>query len=245
MPEEFRQNVATKVNEEKSRLHGLPFSIDLEVHRAAFPVQLERLQLDARQHFRATPARRFFQLPRDRAHPAHRHFPFARLVADKVIKETPILQQRRIVRMREDADLGVGENETTDQIVLQITFDRATQRLLRETAPGFAAAFRPDRSGERNSSFATSGSSIVSQTCSAKTRDKRRSAASDRTPIRCRSTRSIDSRLTSSETIAQEQAVVATVLHVGRERPVARRRSSSFSPRSRIIFSGNRLTRYE
>ena len=42
--------------------------------------------------------------------------------------------------MRKDADLGVRENETADQIVLQITFERATERFFRETAPGLAAS---------------------------------------------------------------------------------------------------------
>ena len=55
-----------------------------------------------------------------------------------MVKETTVLQQRLIVRMSEDADLRVREDQAAHQIVLQIAFDRAPKRLFRQTAPGFA-----------------------------------------------------------------------------------------------------------
>ena len=75
------------------------------------------------------------------------------------------------MRMSEDADLRVREDQAAHQIVLQIALDRATERLFRQTAPGFACASSTSKR-RRKSSFATSGSSIVSQTFSAKTRDR-------------------------------------------------------------------------
>ena len=42
------------------------------------------------------------------------------------------------MRMREDANLRVGEHEPAHQIVLQITLNRDSQRFLRQTAPRLA-----------------------------------------------------------------------------------------------------------
>src|SRR5207342_2865382 len=82
-------------------------------------------------------ARGPLELPGDAAHPADRHFPFPGLVADQVIEKTTILEQRRIMRMGEHPDLSVGQDQTTHEIILEITFDRAAERLLREASPCF------------------------------------------------------------------------------------------------------------
>ena len=55
-----------------------------------------------------------------------------------MVEKTAVLHQRRIMRMCQDADLPVGKHEAADQIVLQITFDRETERFLGQTAPRFA-----------------------------------------------------------------------------------------------------------
>ena len=55
-----------------------------------------------------------------------------------MIKETAILDERRIVRVSEDPDFGVGQDKPADQIVLQITFERATERFFGQTSPRFA-----------------------------------------------------------------------------------------------------------
>src|SRR5262245_51326866 len=39
--------------------------------------------------------------------------------------------------MREDADLPVRQNQPTDQVILEIAFDCASERLLHQAAPGF------------------------------------------------------------------------------------------------------------
>src|SRR6188474_676809 len=41
--------------------------------------------------------------------------------------------------MREDADLPVRQNQPADQVMLQIAFDRAPERLLHQAAPGFTS----------------------------------------------------------------------------------------------------------
>ena len=41
--------------------------------------------------------------------------------------------------MREDADLPVRQNQPTDQIMLQIAFDCAPERLFHQAAPGFTS----------------------------------------------------------------------------------------------------------
>ena len=74
--------------------------------------------------------------------------------------------------MSEEANLRVRENQTAKQIVLQIAFHYATEWFFNQTAPGLAVCHRLRRSNAGNLPFATSGSSIVSQTFSAKTRTK-------------------------------------------------------------------------
>ena len=71
--------------------------------------------------------------------------------------------------MREDADFSIGEDHAAQNIVLQIAFDRAAERLLHETAPGLLLG-GIDRNRRWNFSRDSSGSSIVSHACSAKTR---------------------------------------------------------------------------
>ena len=109
----------------------MPFFVDLELDCAFRSVHIERAKIDIRQHFGAALPRRLFELARDRAHSSDRHLPFARLIADEVIKKTAVLNERGIVRMRKDADLRVGQHKAAHQIVLQITFDRAPERFFR------------------------------------------------------------------------------------------------------------------
>jgi hypothetical protein len=47
------------------------------------------------------------------------------------------------VRVREDADLPVRQNQPTDQIMLQIAFDCAPERLLHQAAPGLTSEIVP------------------------------------------------------------------------------------------------------
>ena len=42
------------------------------------------------------------------------------------------------MRMRKETDLRVGQDKPAYQIILQITLDRSSKRLLRQTAPRFA-----------------------------------------------------------------------------------------------------------
>ena len=82
-------------------------------------------------------ARGVLELGRDRAHPADRHLPFAGLVADEVIKKTAVLHERWIVRVGEDADLRIRQDQAAHQIVLQVTLDRVPEWFLCQTAPCF------------------------------------------------------------------------------------------------------------
>ena len=92
------------------------FSIDLERDRARSKIDM--CQMDVRQKLRAGTPRRLFQLARNCAHPADRHFPFAGLVADQVIKKTTVLDEGRIMRARENPDFCIGQDKSADEIVL-------------------------------------------------------------------------------------------------------------------------------
>ena len=171
LAEQLRQDVQAKVHQEKPRLDRLALPVQLKLDAALFPRQVESADADARQHLGASLPGRPFQLARHAAHAAHRHFPFAGLVANEVVKETTVLQERLIMRMSEDADLRVRKDQAAHQIVLQIALDRApsgsSARLRQASRCASSTSKR-----RRKSSFATSGSSIVSQTFSAKTRDR-------------------------------------------------------------------------
>ena len=114
------------------------FSIALKGHAAPFAFDIERLNFDAREHLGAVRAGHSFQFAGHVAHAASGHFPFAGFVADKVVKEAAVLQQSRVVGMREHADLSVGENHAAKQVVAQVALDGGTQRLFHETPPRFA-----------------------------------------------------------------------------------------------------------
>ena len=55
--------------------------------------KIDMCKIDIRQKLRAGTPGRLFQLARDCAHPADRHFPFAGFVTDQVIKKTPVLHE--------------------------------------------------------------------------------------------------------------------------------------------------------
>ena len=133
----FREDVAPEVYQEKTRFDLLAFSIGLEFNRLVRGAEIDLDQLDTGQEFRAALPRHFLQLTGDRTHSTDGHFPFASLVADEVVKKTAVLHQRGIVRMRENADLGVRQDKATDEIVLQIALDGATERFLRQATPRF------------------------------------------------------------------------------------------------------------
>src|SRR6185312_274954 len=58
-----------------------------------------------------------------------------------MIEETPVLEERTIVRLREDADLRIGEHKPAHQIVSQVTLDGISEGFLCQSAPGFAGDF--------------------------------------------------------------------------------------------------------
>ena len=137
----FRQNVAPEIYQEEAALDLLPFSVDLKLHRFIRAHKIDGGELNIGEKFCAARSRNFFQFARHGPHSAHRHFPFAGLVPDQVIEKTPVLHERRIVRMGEHADLRVGQDQAADEIVLQMSFDRDTERFLGEASPRFARHF--------------------------------------------------------------------------------------------------------
>ena len=46
-------------------------------------------------------------------------------MADHVVEERSVLEQRRVVWKRRDADLSIGEHQSTDQVVPDEAFDRS------------------------------------------------------------------------------------------------------------------------
>src|SRR3982750_4562958 len=85
---------------------------------------------------RASSARSVLQVPRYLPHTADRYFPFSGFIADQVVKKAAVLQQRRIVRMSEDPDFGIGKDKSADQIILQIPLDGRPERLFGQASPG-------------------------------------------------------------------------------------------------------------
>ena len=55
-----------------------------------------------------------------------------------MIKKTTVLNERRIVRMREDPHFGISQDKPADQIILKIAFERSTERFFRQASPCFA-----------------------------------------------------------------------------------------------------------
>ena len=93
----------------------------LEVHLGADAVGLDPGHLDARAAAprpppNAIPGQRLGQ----RAHPAHRHVPVARAVADHVVEEAAVLAQRLVVEPREGADQRVGGDDPALEVVLEV-----------------------------------------------------------------------------------------------------------------------------
>src|SRR3954447_9253043 len=54
-----------------------------------------------------------------------------------MIEKTPILRERRVVRMSENTDLRVRQNKAANQIVLQISFDCESKRFFCQAPPCF------------------------------------------------------------------------------------------------------------
>src|SRR5438309_5048610 len=165
------QHVATKIYQEISRFDGLLFSILVKINCSLFPGQAERAKVDVCEYFRASVPRRLLQFAYYRTHAADRHLPFACFVTDKMINETTILQERRIAWMCQDTDFCIGENKTTDQIVFKyrsIAVPSGSSTRLRQASRETSSALKR----RRNSSLAINGSSIASQTFSAKTRER-------------------------------------------------------------------------
>ena len=71
----------------------------------------------------------------DRAHAADRHPPLAGAVADQVVEEAAVLDQRRVVQRREGADQRVGADHAADGVVGEAALDRRAERLGHEVAP--------------------------------------------------------------------------------------------------------------
>ena len=71
----------------------------------------------------------------DRAHAADRHPPFARAVADEVVQEAAVLNQRRVVHPRERPDQRVGGDHAAHRVVAEAPFQRLAERPLRQLPP--------------------------------------------------------------------------------------------------------------
>ena len=73
-------------------------------------------------------ARRARERVGDRAHAADGHPPLAGAVADQVVEEAAVLDQRRVVHRREGADQGVGGDHAADGVVEEALLDRLAER---------------------------------------------------------------------------------------------------------------------
>src|ERR1044072_5214849 len=114
-------------------MDGLLFSVGIKFNCSPLPRQVECAEIDVHHYFSSTAPCCLFKLPGDDAHSAYRHFPFTRFVADQMIKEATILQERGIVWMCEDPNLCVRENQAAHQVILQITLNSEAERFLHQT----------------------------------------------------------------------------------------------------------------
>ena len=71
----------------------------------------------------------------DRAHAADRHPPLAGAVADEVVEEAAVLDQRGVVQRGEGADERVGGDDAADGVVGEAGGDRPTERLGDDLVP--------------------------------------------------------------------------------------------------------------
>src|SRR5690349_23042304 len=98
----FRQDVASEIHQQEFCTDSLRFSIDLKLHHPLGQVDVPETcpgyELGARASGRS------LELARNRSHSTNWDFPFAGLVADQVIKKAAVLEERRVVRMGENAD---------------------------------------------------------------------------------------------------------------------------------------------
>jgi hypothetical protein len=93
LPRIFREDIPAKIHQQKSRANLVALTRHFELDRFLRAFEIDRGKLYPGKEFRAAFSRRFLQLSGDRSHSAYRHFPFARLVSDQVIKKAAILQQ--------------------------------------------------------------------------------------------------------------------------------------------------------
>jgi hypothetical protein len=144
--------------------------------------------------------------------------------------------------MSEDADLGVCENETADEIVLQVTFDGPTEWFRHETSPRFArdfvlleAEFKIFFCNER----------LQHRVPGMLGKNARQLIKFLHPFVLATVARELEDRLFADPFVhvTEKKAAVPAIPDIGVKEPVVRRRSSSFNPRSRMIFSGKRLTR--
>src|SRR5204863_4255552 len=129
-------HVTAKAHQEKLRFDRALLSIQLEMHAPALSAQIDRLKLHRQPELRAGFARRLLQLAGNCTHSPHWHFPFASFVADEVVKKTAVLHERRIMGVSENADLRIGENEATHEIIFQTALDTASERFFHQAPPG-------------------------------------------------------------------------------------------------------------
>ena len=69
----------------------------------------------------------------DRAHAADRHPPLAGAVADQVVEEAAVLDQRGVVQRGERADQGVGRDHPADGVVGEAALDGGAERACRRS----------------------------------------------------------------------------------------------------------------
>src|SRR5688572_21284542 len=110
----------------------------LKVHRSCATGEIEAFDANVRVHFSAVSGSDAGEFVHNASHPADRHFPFSSAVANEVIKKAAVLEQRRIVRVCEQANLAIGKDNAAQQIVLQVSFNHKTERFFDQAAPGLS-----------------------------------------------------------------------------------------------------------
>ena len=113
-------------------------------HLGAVRAGGDRADPGTRDDLRAGLDGRLGQGRRDGPHAADRHPPLAGPVADQVVEEAAVLDQRRVVHRGERADQGVGGDDAAHGVVGEARLDGATQRLGDDVGPQALVDEGPD-----------------------------------------------------------------------------------------------------
>ena len=204
------------------------------------PVRLDAHRLVAGGDHDARVARRRGDRVRQGAHAADRHVPGAGAAADHVVEEAAVLPQGGVVGVREGPDEGVGEDDTADEVVGEVLLHGGADRLLEEHPPRLLVVDTPTQLVARGQRLGERREHPLGDAARSCRRSRCQAAYSPSDPVsRANASRVRRSPPPTSSPVGRPSR--STGVYEETVRP----RTRKSRPRSRTIFRGSRLTRYE